>query len=152
MVIAQAPIRETIFLSPVIFGLAHIHHFYEFRLSNPRVPFVAALLRSVFQLGFTTVFGAYATFIYLRTGSLLAACAIHAFCNCMGLPRLWGRVTPIRADGQEGPGSRGFTVLYYLILVAGAVVWWKHLWTWTEGSNPLVPTSAFLGTQIDAGA
>lgn len=148
MLIARAPVRQTIFLSPVVFGLAHFHHFYEFRLSNPGVPLAAALARSVFQLGFTALFGAYATFIYLRTGSLLAVCAIHAFCNCMGLPRVWGRVTPILADGREGGGSRAWTAAYYLVLVSGAAVWWKHLWAWTESANPLIPTTAFLGEPV----
>lgn len=146
MVIAGTPIRQTIFLSPVVFGLAHFHHFYEFRLTNPAVPLAAALLRSLFQLAFTTLFGAYATFAYLRTGSLLAVCAVHSFCNCMGPPRVWGRVAPAptaaRRDDERGTG---WTVAYYLLLVSGAVLWWKNLWAWTESANALVPTSAFRG-------
>lgn len=157
MLLARASIRETVFLSPVIFGLAHFHHFYECRLANPGVPFAAALARSLFQLAFTTVFGAYATFIYVRTGSLLAVCAVHAFCNCMGLPRLWGRVTravPVKGgkddDGQvvEEKASLKWTAVYYVLLVAGAVGFYRNFWAWTESPNALVPSSAFGSARI----
>ena len=90
----MSTVTRTIFLSPVIFGLAHLHHFYEFRLTNPRVSAVAALLRSLLQFSYTTLFGAYATFLFLRTGSVLAIFVVHAFCNCMGFPRFWGRLQP----------------------------------------------------------
>ncbi len=69
MLIARTPVKQTIFLSPLIFGLSHVHHFYEFRLTHPKVPVAAALLRSAFQLAYTTLFGAYATFLFVRTGS-----------------------------------------------------------------------------------
>lgn len=39
-----------------------------------------------FQFAFTTVFGWFATFVFLRTGHLTAAVAVHAFCNLMGFP------------------------------------------------------------------
>lgn len=160
MLASQTSVTKTIFLTPIIFGLSHVHHFYEFRLTNPQVPAKAALFRSVFQLVYTTLFGAYATFIFLRTGSLLAACAVHAFCNCMGLPQLWGRVepaeeriipvpTPTPAQmGEEGLGlgrraSILWTVAYYSLLVMGAVSWYRNLWVLTEGGNALVPTDAF---------
>ncbi len=126
MLLARTSTAQTIFLSPVIFGLAHFHHFYEFRISYPQVPAVAAVARSLFQLTYTTLFGAYATFLFLRSGSLPAICLVHAFCNSMGLPRLWGRV---------GTGSLWSTVAYYVLLVAGAAFWYRNLWTLT--ASPL---------------
>ena len=39
-----------------------------------------------FQFAFTTAFGWFATFVFLRTGHLTAAVAVHAFCNLMGFP------------------------------------------------------------------
>ncbi|KAH6636607.1 hypothetical protein F5144DRAFT_628629 [Chaetomium tenue] len=173
MQLAHCPPRTTILLTPVIFGLAHVHHLYEFRLMNPRVPLVAALARSVFQFAYTTLFGAYATFLFLRSGSLLAVCAVHAFCNCMGLPQVWGRVEPApgpvvvrvpapmpvmagegdgllqrgghggRGDGGGGRPSIAWTVAYYVLLVGGAVMWYRNLWVLTESENGLVPSSAF---------
>lgn len=137
MLIAQTPLARTVLLSPVIFGLAHVHHFYEFRLTNPRVPAAAALLRSVFQFAYTTLFGAYATFLFVRTGSLLAVCLVHAFCNYMGLPKMWGKV-------REGTSTSGlWTLGYYALLVAGTVAWYRNLWALTESKNTLTPVGAF---------
>ncbi|KAK5950108.1 CAAX prenyl protease [Knufia fluminis] len=110
--LADSP-KKLVFLTPLYFGIAHVHHFYEFRLSHPDTPLTPALLRTVFQFGYTTVFGWYAAFVYLRTGSLYAAFIIHAFCNYMGLPRLWGKVRIRHALSksyratQLGPVMRG---------------------------------------------
>jgi prenyl protein peptidase len=171
MLLAATSPTKTILLTPILFGLAHVHHFYEFRLTHPRVPAAAALLRSAFQFAYTTLFGAYATFLFLRTGSLAAVCAVHAFCNCMGLPQVWGRVeppaseggmvapVPVMAGGDVGEGEGGgerrmvggssgrpsilWSVAYYVLLVAGAVVWYRNLWVLSESGNALVPSEAF---------
>lgn len=84
---------KLVFLTPLYFGIAHVHHFYEFSLSHPDTPLTPALLRTIFQFGYTTIFGWYAAFVYLRTGSLYSVFIIHAFCNYMGLPRLWGKIS-----------------------------------------------------------
>lgn len=151
MLLAQTPVTRTIFLSPIIFGLAHLHHFYEFRVTHPSAPVAQALVRSVVQLGYTTLFGAYATFLLLRTGSLLAIFVVHAFCNCMGFPRFWGRVEPeYEGDGVGGgSGSSGsgssnrpsilWSVVYYILLVVGAVSFYKLLGPLTKSANELVP-------------
>lgn len=110
--LADSP-KKLVFLTPLYFGIAHVHHFYEFRLSHPDTPLTPALLRTVFQFGYTTIFGWYAAFVYLRTGSLYAVFLIHAFCNYMGLPRLWGKVRirqPLSKSyraAQLGPVIRG---------------------------------------------
>lgn len=138
MVLARTSLTKTIFLSPLVFGLAHVHHLYEFKVTNPRVPLGAAVLRSLFQLGYTTLFGAYATFLYLRTGSVVAVFAVHVLCNCMGLPRVWGRVTGRGLDGEETEVKRVWSLLYYILLVAGAWGWYNSLWYLTESGNALV--------------
>ncbi|AEO57682.1 hypothetical protein MYCTH_49425 [Thermothelomyces thermophilus ATCC 42464] len=149
VLLARVPPPPTVFLTPVVFGLAHVHHYYEFRLTRPDVPAAASLLRSAFQLAYTTLFGAYATFLFLRTGSLAAVCAVHAFCNCMGLPQLWGRVDPPFDVAAGVPLSRRprpsilWTVIYYVLLVAGAVLWYRNLWVLSESENALLPSSAF---------
>ncbi|KAH8202213.1 hypothetical protein TruAng_003590 [Truncatella angustata] len=140
MLLAQTSVTKIIFLTPVIFGLAHLHHFYEFRVSHPHVPVSASLLRSLLQLTYTSLFGAYATFLFLRTGSLLAIFVVHAFCNCMGLPRFWGRVEPINENGEpEVKASIAWSVVYYALLFVGAFLWWKNLGALTESINELVP-------------
>lgn len=39
-----------------------------------------------FQALFTTLFGWYASWIFVSTGHLTAAVAVHSFCNWMGFP------------------------------------------------------------------
>lgn len=149
-------------MTPLIFGLAHIHHFYAYTVSHPDGPWLPGLVQTLFQLSYTTLFGAYATFTYLRTGSLLAVVLIHAFCNWQGLPRIWGRL--------EGPVSGSFlatssyskaedtvigskrsddivthngelhvmwTVAYYAFLVIGAVSFGMLLFPLTESPDAL---------------
>lgn len=138
MILARTTLTQTIFLSPLVFGLAHVHHMYEFRLTHPAAGWPAALLRSLFQLGYTTLFGAYATFVYLRTGSLLAVVGMHMLCNTMGLPRVVGAVTGRGKDGEAVAVGRAWSVAYYVLLVAGALGWYKWLWVLTESGNALV--------------
>lgn len=81
-----------VFTTPLYFGIAHVHHYYEFRLTHPDWPALPALLRSLFQFAYTSLFGFFAAFAFLRTGSLPAVVVAHALCNALGLPRFWGRV------------------------------------------------------------
>ncbi|KXJ94573.1 hypothetical protein Micbo1qcDRAFT_232035 [Microdochium bolleyi] len=151
MLLAQTPVTKTIFLSPLLFGLAHAHHFYEFRVTHPSAPVAQAILRSVVQLCYTTLFGAYATFLLLRTGSLLAIFVVHAFCNCMGFPRFWGRLESDEyyedgaAGGSSSPGPKRlsivWSVVYYVLLVVGAVSFYKFLGPLTKSANELVPVA-----------
>lgn len=139
-----------VFIAPLYFGIAHVHHFYEFRLTHPDTPALAALVRSLVQFGYTTIFGWYATFVFLRTGSLLAVVVVHSFCNWCGLPRFWGRVEAGDAVGpsfrrdkeddntEEGPLGVGWTVAYYTLLVVGAFGFYQALWPLTESYHALV--------------
>jgi prenyl protein peptidase len=98
--LAKVSPSRIVFTTPLIFGLAHVHHFIEFvqsRLAMNRPGSAArivamGIVRSLFMLGYTSLFGFFAAFVHLRTGNLIAAIAIHMFCNVMGLPRLWGKV------------------------------------------------------------
>ncbi|KAF7957759.1 hypothetical protein EAE96_003329 [Botrytis aclada] len=145
-----------IFLTPVVFGLAHVHHFYEYRITHPHGPMVGAILRSLLQFSYTTLFGGYATFLYLRTGSLLAVICVHAFCNWMGFPRFWGKISS-SVDGEtiigpdvgaskksedvmENNGELNvlWTITYYSLLVVGAYFWWKYLWVLSASEFALV--------------
>lgn len=151
LLLAHTPVYRTVLLSPIVFGLAHLHHAYEFSVTHPGVPRVQVVARSLFQFAYTTLFGSYATFLYLRTGSLLAVCVVHSFCNSMGLPRFFGRVqrnpegaadSPSAASSSAQPphaqGNLLWTIAYYVLLVAGAVYWYRHLWSQTESPLALV--------------
>ncbi|MCJ1318291.1 hypothetical protein MMC15_003619 [Xylographa vitiligo] len=94
-----------ILLTPLYFSIAHIHHLYEFKLAHPRTPLLPTLLMTLFQFSYTTIFGWYAAFVFLRTGSLGSVVLCHAFCNWMGLPRLWGKVGRTVASELGGSGQ-----------------------------------------------
>ena len=148
-----------VFLVPLYFGIAHVHHFYEFRLTHPDASVALTLLRSLFQLSYTTIFGWYATFLYLRTGSVLAVIVVHSFCNYCGLPRLWGRleipvyIGPPSTRGKDdadwdsatvayGESGPMLTFAYYALLVGGAVAFYCLLWPLTNSSHGLASFAA----------
>ena len=105
--LAQAEATDIVLFVPVIFGLAHLHHINEWIITHqkPEQSYISALLtpsillpgllRGILQFSFTTPFGAFCCFVFLRTGNLYACILAHSFCNWLGLPRFWGRV------GQE---------------------------------------------------
>ncbi|KAL1959380.1 hypothetical protein VTO42DRAFT_2183 [Malbranchea cinnamomea] len=152
---AQVSQTRIVFTAPLYFGIAHVPHLYEFKLTHPNTPWAAALLRTLVQFSYTTIFGWLATFLYLRTGSLPAVILVHSFCNYCGLPRLWGRVgenLPVESTALRGkeddvdtpsfqPMYRslgfGWTIAYYVILVAGVVAFYFLLWPLTQSPNEL---------------
>lgn len=130
---------------------------YEYNLTHPHTPLLPILVRSLLQFAYTTLFGWYATFVFLRTGSVAAVVLAHAFCNWCGLPRLWGRVGRFVEFGggaerrgkddtgrTRGAGAAprwglgiGWSVAYYVILVAGVVAFQRGLWPLTESERAL---------------
>jgi prenyl protein peptidase len=94
---------------------------------------VAAIARSVVQFSYTSLFGALVNFLFLRTGSLLAVVLVHAFCNSMGLPRVWGTVEPYwLSDASRARQAVLWSGIYYVLLFGGAYAWWRNLYTLTE--------------------
>ncbi|XP_042053762.1 CAAX prenyl protease 2-like [Salvia splendens] len=74
-----------IFLCPVFFSFAHMNHLLEFYLQR-NYSLLKACQVVGFQLVYTVIFGAYASFLLIRTGHLTAPLIAHIFCNFMGLP------------------------------------------------------------------
>lgn len=75
----------SIMLCPLFFGVAHFHHMIE-KVVQGQQEVAESFKQSLFQLAYTTVFGAYSAFLFLRTGHLMAPVIAHAFCNHMGFP------------------------------------------------------------------
>jgi prenyl protein peptidase len=145
--LAKIAPKHIVFYTPLYFGIAHIHHFYEYTLTHPHTAFAPALIRSIVQFCYTTIFGFYASFVFLRTGSLWAVMLQHSFCNWCGLPRFWGRVDatplgpPATGEGEHQSAATlgvGWTVTYYVLLLAGAVAFGKGLWPLTDSKRALV--------------
>uniref|UniRef100_A0A8B9GV54 CAAX prenyl protease 2 n=1 Tax=Astyanax mexicanus TaxID=7994 RepID=A0A8B9GV54_ASTMX len=76
-----------IFIAPLFFGVAHFHHVTE-RLRFGSDSVFDILVCAVFQFSYTSVFGAYTAFIFIRTGHLVGPVLCHSFCNWMGFPAL----------------------------------------------------------------
>lgn len=157
-ILAQFSGKKIIFITPLYFGIAHVHHFYEFRIAHPRTRVHVAIMRSLFQFTYTSLFGFFAAFVFIRTGNLLSVTLAHTFCNWLGLPRFWGRVGVVEEDEfielsdvdrkyndravADGGDPRhqisiAWTMAYYLILVAGAVGFYKQLFPLTESNYAL---------------
>ncbi|KAI7820851.1 hypothetical protein BC939DRAFT_218661 [Gamsiella multidivaricata] len=83
-----ASIRSMVFGLPMVFGIAHLHHAYGTFVKNGRTrqALIQAGLIALVQLTYTTLFGWFATFLFLRTSSLLGPSLSHSFCNLMGFP------------------------------------------------------------------
>lgn len=73
---------------PLFFGVAHLHHLVE-RLWQGH-SLLTALAVSCFQFAYTTLFGCYSAYLFVRTGHLSAPFIAHAFCNHMGFPDIAG--------------------------------------------------------------
>ncbi len=74
----------------------------------------------------------------------------------MGLPRVWGKVGGVVIEGgvvggpvrgkedndrrDDGAQELGlaWTAAYYIILVVGAVAWWKALWVLSKSEHELM--------------
>ncbi|KAJ7662987.1 hypothetical protein B0H17DRAFT_1093154 [Mycena rosella] len=76
--------------APLMFGLAHVHHAWDTYTRGGRTTAALkrALISTLFQAAYTTLFGAHASFLFLRTSSLLPPLTAHIFCNIMGIPQL----------------------------------------------------------------
>ncbi|VEU43336.1 unnamed protein product, partial [Pseudo-nitzschia multistriata] len=71
-------------VAPLFFGLAHLHHAAT-RLSNGE-QLRMVMLATTFQFLYTSLFGSYASYGFIRSGSILPVVLSHSYCNWMGLP------------------------------------------------------------------
>ncbi|CAN0202345.1 unnamed protein product, partial [Ectocarpus sp. 4 AP-2014] len=63
---------------------AHLHHALEWLRQGNSARAVAVGM--LFQIAYTSVFGAFAAFVQLRTGHLVSSILVHMLCNFMGVP------------------------------------------------------------------
>ncbi|KAL1110204.1 hypothetical protein AAG570_008281 [Ranatra chinensis] len=103
--------QAAIFICPLFFGIAHLHHIIGCIKEGMNVK--TALLVSGFQFTYTTIFGAYSAFLFLRTGHFVASLFAHTFCNYMGFPQF------VELYGYSEPKR---TIIVVLCLV-GFVLW-----------------------------
>jgi len=77
-----------IWLTPLVFAFAHIHHAWEYYVGQGKTSIAAkqGILNSVFQFSYTTIFGCFATFVFMRTGNFFPPFITHSFGNSQGFP------------------------------------------------------------------
>ncbi|XP_021670062.2 CAAX prenyl protease 2 isoform X2 [Hevea brasiliensis] len=97
-------IYSVFFLCPILFSLAHLNHWMEIYVRHNYSMLKAAMVVGL-QLGYTVIFGSYASFLFIRTGHLLAPLVAHIFCNFMGLPVLFARSKGIVVGDERRCGS-----------------------------------------------
>jgi prenyl protein peptidase len=72
--------------APLFFGLSHVHHgLVKLRRGHDQL---SVAVQTFVQFAYTSLFGSYATYVFLQTRSLFAPTLCHAYCNGMGLPDL----------------------------------------------------------------
>lgn len=78
--------------TPLLFGLAHIHHGWHLRSQGMALKSV--VLTVLFQLTYTTAFGILANHIFISTGkNLCCLIVLHSMCNLIGFPSMEARHT-----------------------------------------------------------
>lgn len=104
------------------FGVAHLHHYLEKRRSGASV--AQAAFSVLFQLSFTSLFGAISSYIFIRTASLGAIVLAHAFCNLIGVP----------GTGWMSPGhpAHKYRAAIATAYVLGIIGFASKLHAWTE--------------------
>lgn len=75
----------TVFLCPLYFGLAHTHHLVEW-LRQGKGSFFVACASVLVQFTYTSIYGMFSAFLFIRTGHLASPVLTHALCNVLGLP------------------------------------------------------------------
>jgi len=109
-----------VFITPLFFGIAHLHHMIERIRSG--FDKRTAIIVSSFQFVYTTIFGIYSAFLFVRTGHFMAPFIAHAFCNHMGFPDI--------QELMSQPEHKRH--IYYGLYVAGLVSFLLLLPTFTR--------------------
>ncbi len=110
-------------ITPLFFGMAHMHHaVMKLKLGEP---WKRVMFGTVFQMTYTSLFGAYASYCFVKHGSLTGIMLVHSFCNFMGLPNMslfFGPSPKRGADSKLVKASRNFRFasgIAYAIGIAG---------------------------------
>ena len=73
-----------LFLCPIWFSTAHLHHFFD-KLRNGSL-LTNAIIVTLFQATYTSIFGFIAVILFARTGNIISPIVSHIVCNLIGLP------------------------------------------------------------------
>ncbi|KAL9318978.1 hypothetical protein ACSQ67_015495 [Phaseolus vulgaris] len=93
------------------------------------------------QLGYTVVFGSYASFLFIRTGHLVAPLVAHIYCNFMGLPVLYSQRSSFSSMKVEIDSDSSVDIIKVLDLISDS----DTLRTGTLGIVSVTFIIGFLG-------
>ncbi|KAJ1974094.1 CAAX prenyl protease [Dimargaris xerosporica] len=85
---------STIFLSPIFFGLSHLHHAID--IYHTTGSLLSAILGPTFQAVYSSMFGWFAVYLLLSTGNIMGPIFSHGICNTMGFPE-FGKISNLPA-------------------------------------------------------
>ncbi|KAI0717157.1 hypothetical protein C8Q76DRAFT_426110 [Earliella scabrosa] len=126
---AGASRKKMIFLTPLWFGFAHLHHAWDTynRFGRTNSAIRIAIFQTLFQLTYTSLFGFHCAYLFLRTGSIIPPTLSHIFCNVMGFPQyaLHVRMFPSRRLAIQAA---------YLLGIVGYIYTMR---SWTRADNSL---------------
>lgn len=83
-------VDAVLLLCPIFFSLAHLNHLLEFYFRK-NCSLQKTFMAVGTQLAYTMIFGSYASFLFIRTGHLIAPLVAHIVCNYMGLPAVYAK-------------------------------------------------------------
>lgn len=115
---------------PLWFGIAHVHHFSE-KIRRGQ-SWASAALGTAVQLTYTSIFGAIATALFIRTGCVLSPILSHAICNFMGLPDLGFMSPPSPAAYSELAFLHPYRHALLAVHLGGLVAFSVLITRWTE--------------------
>jgi len=96
------------------YPIGHLHHMYENYRKQRRI--LQPLLIACFQFTYTTLFGIYAAFLFVRTGHIIAPCIAHSYCNFIGFP-----------DFGEIVHRRGYQRIILIVAYVSGLLGWCFL-------------------------
>lgn len=82
-----------------------------FERINSGIDKKTAIIISSFQFVYTTIFGIYSAYLFVRTGHFMAPFIAHAFCNHMGFPDIQELIA--QPDTKRK--------IFYMLYIAGFV-------------------------------
>lgn len=84
--------NKSILITPLFFGIAHVHHMLEhLRMKttlNSQI-ILDVILNTVVQTTYTSIFGMFSAYLFIRTGHVISPIIAHVLCNMLGLPEVW---------------------------------------------------------------
>eukprot|EP01129_Flabellula_baltica_P012845 TRINITY_DN5863_c0_g1_i1.p1 TRINITY_DN5863_c0_g1~~TRINITY_DN5863_c0_g1_i1.p1 ORF type:complete len:255 (+),score=12.86 TRINITY_DN5863_c0_g1_i1:83-847(+) len=105
------------FFTPFLFGVAHLHHIWN-----------QGFAKTMMQIIYTSIFGSYTSYLFVKTGNLYGPILAHAFCNYMGFPDFEAHFTHHKKIGINRYFSSHLVIipayfigpaLFFYVLISG---------------------------------